>query len=154
RNLRSIARRNTIGKILSSSYSDAISNLAFKVCDKVLTYRQMKDEYVELSHQQQKLDNVDITLEETGYEGRGQELAVALSYRQEIEDDLQYKNGSFSGVLHDAQIRLIGQVIENDTSIKTVVNFGASYAYVDHILAGLHAGVHFFGLDRSTATKT
>ena len=68
--------------------------------------------------------------------------AVALGNRTEA-----------SPVLFRRQVDVLGGLLAREPTIKTVLNFGVSYAYVDALLAGRFAERTFCGVDQSRHVK-
>jgi hypothetical protein len=87
-----------------------------------------------------------------GYKDDLHELRVAMDYQRQIENKETYTS-SESGVLYDNAVATLDKLLKADSSIPSVLNFGASYAYVDSICAQRFPNVRFIGIDRSTFTK-
>jgi hypothetical protein len=89
--------------------------------------------------------------EDTGYTG-DTEITGIFSYRSQLSDE-QRLSTSESRVLYQTLIDILSGIFESQTDIKTVVNFGVGYAYVDSVLARRFPKVHFVGIYRSPFTK-
>jgi hypothetical protein len=88
---------------------------------------------------------------DTGYTG-DHEIMTFLQYRSQLRDERSL-NLSESRVLYEKIIDTVSDVLESSIDIKTMVNFGVSYAYIDSVLARRFPQVQFVGVDRSPFTK-
>lgn len=89
--------------------------------------------------------------EDTGYTGNTETMAL-LSYRSQLTDE-QRLSKSESGAIYQKQIDTLSEIFEASTDVKTAVNFGVGYAYVDSVLARRLPKIDFVGIDRSPFTK-
>jgi hypothetical protein len=131
---RSIQREQTIARLTRNRFADFL----FKVCDKILSYRAVRDAQNKWQAVQAKANDAAST---TGYDANSNdEVMVAIGYANEIEGG--FKDKSYSSVLYDSQVKLLSDILGTGKHDK-LVNFGVSYGYVDDILAGRFPDVHF-----------
>jgi len=140
---RSIRREQTIARVTRNPLAD----FAFRVCDKILSYRAVRDAQIKWERVQARANEANST---TGYDATTNELLVAIGYANEIEGG--FKDKSYSPVLYERQTELLSEM-PGGAKYDKLVNFGVSYGYVDDILAGRFSEVSFIGIDRSPLTK-
>ncbi len=87
-----------------------------------------------------------------GYDDELTEIAVAVTYQKEVEHGLENSSGE-SAKLYEHAVSTLSGILSKDPSVKSVVNFGVSYAYVDSLLARKYPHVNFVGIDRSHFTR-
>jgi hypothetical protein len=87
-----------------------------------------------------------------GYADDLVELKYAAAYEKEVREGLDGENKSETKQLHEHAEAILTDLISKE-KIKTLVNFGVSYAHVDSVLAGRFPDVQFIGIDRSQLTK-
>lgn len=83
-----------------------------------------------------------------GYESEAEELRVAKMYKGDIASG-QHRNAETPGLLAEADT-VLSNLLQGG-SVRQVVNFGVSYAYLDSLLAKKFPDVRFLGVDRSRA---
>lgn len=88
-----------------------------------------------------------------GYEDEFVELKAAAYYRAQIEAGNLDRQKTESGALYREVIESLSSRLRKG-DIKTVLNFGVSYAHVDTQLAAAFPDVRFVGLERSKLTTT
>lgn len=81
-----------------------------------------------------------------GYDSEAEELRVANMYKGDVLSG-QHKNAETPLLLAEAET-VLSNLIKSG-SVKHVVNFGVSYAYLDSLLATSFPSVQFLGIDRS-----
>lgn len=87
-----------------------------------------------------------------GYEDEYTELKAAAYYRAQIMAGNLKDQKTESGALYEHVIATISERLSKG-DIKTVLNFGFSYAHVDSELAKKFPDIQFVGLERSALTK-
>lgn len=87
-----------------------------------------------------------------GYEDDAVELGIMMFYRSQLRNPDFENSPSESAVLYQHVLAAFEELLKRDTSIKTVLDFGVSYAHVDSVLARRHPEVRFIGCDRSELT--
>jgi hypothetical protein len=145
-----IRRDRQLAEFLRQPIVKDVAAFAFRVCDKLLSYRVLADQYAKIDQLRSTLGGQSVTLDSTGYQSNQDELRVAMGYKDEIVAGLS--DTSFSKILYERQEVILRDLIQKD-KIDKFVNFGVSYAYIDNILAKQFPQVQFVGIDRSLETK-
>jgi hypothetical protein len=145
-----IKSQRKVAALLRQPLVKQASAFVFRVCNKLLSYQAICQQYDSIDKLQSSLRNQDLSLDSTGYKSSQDELSVAMGYQDEIEQGLS--DSSFSKLLYERQQIIVGEVLRTK-NVDKFVNFGVSYAYVDDILARQFPDVKFVGVDRSMKTK-
>lgn len=78
------------------------------------------------------------------------ELSTAHKYRLQIEE--KFKEKSESKKLYKHMFKVLKDLCY-ENKVSSVVNFGVSYAYIDHKLAKEFPEIKFYGIERTKAAK-
>lgn len=87
-----------------------------------------------------------------GYDDERKELDSLLFYREQLRSPDFESLPSESAALYKATIAAFERLFASDPSIRRVLDFGVSYAHVEHVLAQRHPTIDFIGCDRSRVT--
>lgn len=103
-------------------------------------------------HQFQRIHNIQISRSERNGERLSDIQFKELSDFQEttarIEGRRKYfKTADHTKTLHGFAPQLVETVLSMDNSVKSVLNVGCSYAYMDYLMAQRHIEVQFYGID-------
>jgi len=88
-----------------------------------------------------------------GYTNPFGDVRAAVNYAYEAHSpEFNDETPGESSILYKTQIRELEALLDSDKDIKSVLNFGVCYAYVDGILASKFPNINFIGIDLSQYT--
>lgn len=71
-----------------------------------------------------------------------QETAMDIEARRQY-----FRNSDHTKTMHGIAPPLIETVLRQDRTVRTVLNIGCNYAYMDHVMASRHPEIQFLGID-------
>ena len=150
--------RKTVAKIKRSTFLARVA-LRFWVLARILhgvgnrlkVPRQMAEAHLMNAKYARLANVIPDDPADTGYTG-DYEITTFFNYRKQLTDEY-WLNHSESKELYKKLTYGMSDLIKSKGNIKTVFNFGVSYAYVDSILAQDFQNIQFWGYDRSSFTK-
>jgi hypothetical protein len=88
-----------------------------------------------------------------GYDDAAKEFIVTAKYHDQLRRQDFEQMASESGVLYQNAVTSVSKLLDRDSSIAEVINFGVCYAHIDSVLAQKHPNTKFIAIDRSDFTK-
>lgn len=124
---------------------------ALRYTNRIITNRLKLAEAQLQNAKYAKMDDATAA-DEFGYSVE-KEVASIFTYKKELADPQFSAKRSLSAVAYEAQEAICSDLFKSDTDIKTFINFGGLYAYIDAVLAKKFPNIQFHASDRAEFTK-
>ncbi len=103
-------------------------------------------------HEFRKIHNIQVARSDRNGERLSEPQFKELSDFQETTANIEarrryFKTADHTKTLHGFAPQLVETVLSMDKSVKSVLNVGCSYAYLDHVMAQRHPEIQFYGVD-------